>query len=168
MYAFQGEQLTRILADQQKNIYKKIMGETEGKKLKETKTELNEARAKIVELENVVKYLNGEIDKIRSNNKQLEEGLQEVRGKQVPRDKNNHRKGNNAGPSAYSHQPAEVGESSQIPPKMPQCKVCGKGLPTMILWPCHHLCLCKHCEIATNICPCCGTPKVSSTLVLFS
>lgn len=144
------------------------MGETEGKKLKDTKTELNKARLKIVELENVVKYLNGEIDKIRSNNKQLEEGLQEVRENRVPWATNN-RNVNNAEASAYStaNQPAEVGESSEIPPKMPQCKACEKGLPTMILWPCHHLCLCKHCEIATHICPCCGTPKVSSTLVLF-
>lgn len=160
----QGEQLTSKLAYQQKNIYK-MMGKTQKKKLKETTTELDKASLKIVELENAVRYLNGQIDKIQSNNKQLE-GLPEVREKRLPWDMNR-----NAEASVYStaHQ-QEVGESSQvntIPAKMPQCKVCRKGLPTMILWPCHHLCLCKHCERAIHACPCCGTPKVSSSLVLF-
>ncbi|KAL3653365.1 hypothetical protein CASFOL_003046 [Castilleja foliolosa] len=42
------------------------------------------------------------------------------------------------------------------------CKICGKQLATVLMWPCRHVCVCKQCDAVTDRCPVCRVEKRST------
>ncbi|KAK3228954.1 hypothetical protein Dsin_000835 [Dipteronia sinensis] len=51
---------------------------------------------------------------------------------------------------------------------MKSCKGCGGGDVSVLVLPCRHLCLCKHCEFRLNCCPVCNSVKNAALSVLYS
>ncbi|KAK4836518.1 hypothetical protein QYF36_024218 [Acer negundo] len=51
---------------------------------------------------------------------------------------------------------------------MKTCKGCGGGDVSVLVLPCRHLCLCKHCEFRLNCCPVCNSVKNAALNVLYS
>ncbi|CAL5067528.1 unnamed protein product [Urochloa decumbens] len=50
----------------------------------------------------------------------------------------------------------------------PSCKSCGGGDACVLLLPCRHLCLCRACEPAAEVCPVCVATKNATLHVLLS
>ncbi|XP_065873972.1 BOI-related E3 ubiquitin-protein ligase 1 isoform X2 [Euphorbia lathyris] len=48
------------------------------------------------------------------------------------------------------------------------CRTCKSKEVCMLLMPCRHLCLCKDCDMLTNVCPVCQLIKTSSVQVYLS
>lgn len=48
------------------------------------------------------------------------------------------------------------------------CKGCGGDDVSVLLLPCRHLCLCKHCEFRLNCCPVCNSVKNAALNVFYS
>ncbi|KAK2634704.1 hypothetical protein Ddye_029501 [Dipteronia dyeriana] len=60
----------------------------------------------------------------------------------------------------------EDDEARQV--MMKSCKGCGGGDVSVLVLPCRHLCLCKHCDFRFNCCPVCNSVKHAALNVLYS
>ncbi|KAL5758807.1 hypothetical protein ACOSP7_021418 [Xanthoceras sorbifolium] len=56
---------------------------------------------------------------------------------------------------------------SPIQQLIKNCKGCGGGDVSVLVLPCRHLCLCKHCEFRFNCCPVCNSVKNAALNVFF-
>ncbi|KAJ0988699.1 hypothetical protein J5N97_007055 [Dioscorea zingiberensis] len=60
----------------------------------------------------------------------------------------------------------EVGESQEVQRCHTACRVCQDDDVCVLLLPCKHLCLCKHCAAVVDACPVCSSPKNASLHVI--
>ncbi|KAL5732329.1 hypothetical protein ACOSQ2_032021 [Xanthoceras sorbifolium] len=85
---------------------------------------------------------------------------------------------NNDGNNNHNHAIEGFGETngvddiddaqSPIQQLIKNCKGCGGGDASVLLLPCRHLCLCKHCEFRFNCCPVCNSVKNAALNVFYS
>lgn len=170
----QGDHLKRTLADMQQRQYNVLVYEAEemaAKKVKEKELELNQMARKIVGLEHRESLLQKENQFLQHKLKHVEEttaslraALQEAiqRGGKVEC-------GGCSEPVGQQDDAESVHvDPSQVEPVQMACKVCGKQVSTVMMWPCLHICTCKSCDYKTNICPVCSSTKTNSLEVCLS
>lgn len=169
-YFMQGENLKRMLADMQRRQYHALVYEAEeraAKKVKEKELELNQVTRKNVGLEHrecllqkEIQILNGKVKHLEGTTASLTAALQEaqLRGGQVEG------RGSSEDQQQDDVESACV-DANLVEPVNLACKVCGKRVATMMMWPCRHVSTCKRCDEITKVCPVCSSTKATGVEV---
>ncbi|PRQ18602.1 putative transcription factor C2H2 family [Rosa chinensis] len=178
----QGEQLQRTLAEKRQTHYRALLGAAEesiSRKLREKEAEVQKATRRNAELEARAAQLSVEAQiwqaKARAQEAtaaSLQVQVQQAKammsaGFQVAGAQDSRRADD--GLTCAENQ-AEDAESGYIDPERatgsgPSCKACRKGVASVVLLPCRHLCLCTECDQMVQSCPLCLTLRNSSVEV---
>ncbi|KAK4433438.1 hypothetical protein Salat_1106100 [Sesamum alatum] len=138
----------------------RVAEETAAKKLKARELQLHAKLSQNAELERMVEHYKGEAERLlirvrclERTTMSLQAGLQEANAAR-----------------RYAETVQEDAESSfedpdRVGPVRLECKACERQLATVMMWPCHHICVCTRCDSGTKVCPVCRSLKTASVEV---
>ncbi|KAJ4712587.1 BOI-related E3 ubiquitin-protein ligase 1-like [Melia azedarach] len=179
----QGEQLRRSLAEKRQRHYRTLLGAAEesiARRLREKEAEVEKATRRNAELEARAAQLSVEAQvwqaKARAQEAtaaslqaQLQQAIMSGAG-----GAQDSRRGDDG--LMCTGEVAEDAESAYVDPDRvlslpvsgPSCKACRKGVASVVLLPCRHLCVCTECDRVIQACPLCFNVRDSSVEVFLS
>ncbi|GFY83549.1 hypothetical protein Acr_03g0003230 [Actinidia rufa] len=165
------EQLRRKLAEKWMGYYNTLLcaaEESASKKLREREQDLEKTmRMKEQLFQNIAAQSSAEAQAWQAKAQKLEEQTASLSAKLQ---KANMRRVCGEGGSRQGCAFPEDSESSSADPDRVElvnlaCKACRNQVATVMLWPCHHLSVCKECDVVSRQCPVCLAIKTSSVEV---
>ncbi|XP_004508984.1 BOI-related E3 ubiquitin-protein ligase 1-like isoform X2 [Cicer arietinum] len=173
----QGENVRRSLAEKRQRHYRELLKaaeETVEQRLKEKETEFAKATCKNAELEARAAQLTMEAQVWQARARAHEAAAASI---QAELQKTIMCQTNEDGGGVISSTgQAEDAESAYIDPDRvamisaprPKCRGCGKRVPSVVVLPCRHLCICTECDHHFRACPVCLTLKNSTVHIFLS
>ncbi|KAM7254313.1 hypothetical protein ACFE04_031995 [Oxalis oulophora] len=176
----QGEQLRRALAEKRQRHYRTLLNTAEesvSRRLRQKEAEIEKATRRNAELEARAAQLNVEAQvwqaKARSQEASaalLQAQLQQAisNGGCVAAAVDNSATGGGGFEGQVEDAESAYVDPDRVTVSEPSCKTCRKGVATVVVLPCRHLCLCTDCDQVVQACPLCLCVKSSSVEVYLS